>query len=578
MFPVLNGTRDRTFLSKNRVIGGVLLTQKRMPLGSCPSLPKYLKVYFSDSCADSESSSYEPFGVDPTFVSTSSLYRATNHKYQWYDSDDINSDSGLPYGFFYDQGCVDCTNHFPVYDYPILFDVNFNVSRVSTYMTMLLDGNYIDDYTKEVKVVVPLLSFELGRYILITAVYEPVAVGNWEMSYRINVLPAVINNWTSSDPLDGWQCFLEACFLLSFFILVTIEAKEVSNSIKHTSYPFKYFLDLGNCIDWLNYGIQMGAAMYWISYVKATDNLNLSLHYDVYNDYMAVGRLTQMTDQMGRYQFLIKALEKLVYLRTMYSSCICSSLIVTCLQTLKNLDFHPKMGIITKTVTGALSDLAFFLFLFSIVQIIYSFTGVMVFGQFSDEFNTFGAAFVSNIYMLLGTYEPQDDMEMSSQPQIATMYYWSYMIITFFILLNALLAIIVDSYASVKNASEQQADVDPLSNTVNHWIRNMSMPDLADSFISDKHLFRITQDLFDVSYPHFSTHPVKVIDILADTVLTSLALPTEHIRRQKCQPTRNECGGTETERESPYRCGALFGHRKHDQRERALCEPHRRKS
>merc|ERR1711998_278031 len=121
---------------------------------------------------------------------------------------------------------------------------------------------------------------------------------------------------------------------------------------------------------------------------------------------------------------------------------------------------------------------------------------------------TFGAAFVSNIYMLLGTYEPQDDMEMSSQPQIATMYYWSYMIITFFILLNALLAIIVDSYASVKNASEQQADVDPLSNTVNNWIRNMSMPDLADTFISDKYLFRITQDLFDnISADKNANHP-----------------------------------------------------------------------
>ena len=421
MFPVLNNTRERLFLSKNRVIGGVLITQERNPLGTCMNLPAYLKAYFKDNCADVDTVNKEPFGVDPTFVSTSSLYRASNKINQIYDLEEVNVDTGLPYGFFYDGGCVDCTKRFPVTDYPVLLDVNFNVSRIATYMTMVIDSNYIDDYTKQVKISIPLLSFELGRYILIAVIFKPVEVGNWELEYRINVLPTTINNWASFDPLNGWQCFLETCFLLSWLVLVFIEAKEMSLSIRTTSYPFKYFLDIGNCIDWLNYSIQISAGYYWVLYVRATDDQTLNLHYAVYNDYMAVARLTQMTEEMGRYQQLLREFEYLSELRTLYSSCVCCSLIVTGLQMLKNLDFHPKMGIITKTITGALSDLFFFLFLFSIVQLIYSFLGVLVFGQFSAEFDTFGKAFVSNIYMLLGVYEPQDDMEVSNQPQIATM-------------------------------------------------------------------------------------------------------------------------------------------------------------
>ena len=61
--------------------------------------------------------------------------------------------------------------------------------------------------------------------------------------------------------------------------------------------------------------------------------------------------------------------------------------------------------------------------------------------------------------MLLGIYEPQDDMEVTSQPRLANFYYWSYTMIAFFILLNALLAIVVDAYAACKSEADSQAEI-----------------------------------------------------------------------------------------------------------------------
>ena len=55
---------------------------------------------------------------------------------------------------------------------------------------------------------------------------------------------------------------------------------------------------------------------------------------------------------MADLQKMISDLTEVADLRRDYANVISTSLLLVCLQTLKNLDFHPKMGLITKTVTG----------------------------------------------------------------------------------------------------------------------------------------------------------------------------------------------------------------------------------
>ena len=502
MFPTLNGTREREFLGRNRLVGGVLMTQTRVHLGSCPSLPRELARDFEGVCLDEEHPLIAAFGVDPTYVGTSSLFRETNVQRNLYTSSEVNDATNLPFGFFYDQGCIDCTDErYPVTDFPILFDVNFNVSHVATFMTLILEGNYIDSYTASVTIRFPLLSYELGRYILVTIIFNPVEVGNWNMKYNIDVLHAKINNWEGETAIDVWQCIIEVLFLLSWIVLTIIEAGELRQSVKQTGYIFKYIFDVGNVLDWINYGLQFGMIISWVFYVIETNELarSMQLRYDVYADYMATSRLTQVTQEMGKFQKLIGDLENLVDMRLTYSNFLCFSLLVTCLQTLKNLDFHPKMGLITKTISGAASDLIFFVILYLIVQVIYGFLAVLVFGKFSEAFSTFGRAFVTNQYLLLGVYEPQDDMEMAEQPLISTIYYWTYMLITFFILLNALLAIIVESYAGVKMLAMQEEGIDPLGKVFKMYLRKLTRPRI-ESEISDKQLNKVLKDMYNNTY------------------------------------------------------------------------------
>ena len=70
----------------------------------------------------------------------------------------------------------------------------------------------------------------------------------------------------------------------------------------------------------------------------------IELHYEAYYDYKAVARLTQVTHHMGKYQALLDKMESVVDLRASYAQFLAYSLLTTVCQTLKNLDFHPKLG------------------------------------------------------------------------------------------------------------------------------------------------------------------------------------------------------------------------------------------
>ena len=97
-------------------------------------------------------------------------------------------------------------------------------------------------------------------------------------------------------------------------------------------------------------------------------------------DFFATGRLLQMVDEPGSgTQAQYAAAKRVCSLQSGYVSLVAVSLVLLCMQTLKNLDFHPRMGLITQTLRQfASTDLSFFMMLFGIVHTIYAFVGSFI--------------------------------------------------------------------------------------------------------------------------------------------------------------------------------------------------------
>ena len=105
-------------------------------------------------------------------------------------------------------------------------------------------------------------------------------------------------------------------------------------------------------------------------------------------------------------------------------------------------------------MAGAAGDLTFFAVLLIMINSIFALLGITIFGDYSEGFRSFPSAFMTTIKLLVGLYDPTEDIKASSQPIFANVFLWSFQIISFFILLNALLAIIVESYDRTKADAE----------------------------------------------------------------------------------------------------------------------------
>ena len=188
-------------------------------------------------------------------------------------------------------------------------------------------------------------------------------------------------------------------------------------------------------------------------------------------------------------------LAEVIQLHTTFKLVVSISLILVVLQSLKNMHFHPRLGIITRTLGGASDDLVFFSILFVMLHVIFAYLGVVVFGDYSEDFSSVSEAFLSCVEMLVGLYDPSDVMALSPTPNMAIFYVWFYQIICFFVLLNALLAIIVESYDRTKEESHTQQMATAYELFLRQWGFWTPDAELGFAKLSEADLIRIFKDL-----------------------------------------------------------------------------------
>lgn len=81
-----------------------------------------------------------------------------------------------------------------------------------------------------------------------------------------------------------------------------------------------------------------------------------------------------------------------------------------------------------------------------------------------QQFSTFGTAVNTCFAILLGDISVNDDLNQLQglQGVAATLFFWSFELLVFMVLLNFLLAIIVDAFSEVKENTHETTGMHPL--------------------------------------------------------------------------------------------------------------------
>jgi len=123
------------------------------------------------------------------------------------------------------------------------------------------------------------------------------------------------------------------------------------------------------------------------------------------------------------------------------------------LQFIFYMNAHPKMAVLTATVTGALNNLMHFMLLFIILFLMLAFMAHWMLGEYIKEFGTFGTTILSQMQMFFGEFIKAEDTDELHGVMLLMywVYAWTFIVIVVLLLLNFLLAIVVDAFVEVKD-------------------------------------------------------------------------------------------------------------------------------
>lgn len=155
-------------------------------------------------------------------------------------------------------------------------------------------------------------------------------------------------------------------------------------------------------------------------------------------------RVDLILEQSSR---MVNAQSELVWYTSVLAIC-------TSLRFFESFRANPRLHVVTRTLHRVWLDLAHLLIVSITVLMVFAVTGYMIFGSNIQEFSTFGDAFGSVLLIVMGYLydEVATDMKLYGG-HIGMVWIWLLIIVFALILLNMLLAMVVDEYIGVRAAA-----------------------------------------------------------------------------------------------------------------------------
>ena len=154
-------------------------------------------------------------------------------------------------------------------------------------------------------------------------------------------------------------------------------------------------------------------------------------------------------------------MKRLVHSLTWYYAVNGLSMLLLIARMLKKMDFQPRLGVVTRSIALAGPDLLHFSVVGGLVFFGYAVMAHLIFGSSIRSFSSFGRSVNTCFEILLGDISVSAQLkELTGLQSLAgTLFFWSFELLVFLVLLNFLLAIIVDAFSVVKENTSETTNI-----------------------------------------------------------------------------------------------------------------------
>merc|ERR1712070_571944 len=165
----------------------------------------------------------------------------------------------------------------------------------------------------------------------------------------------------------------------------------------------------------------------------------------VYRDQIMVGPNVHL---QTKYEEVFETISAALSLQTQLRVNCALYCVVLMMRFFKSFAAQPKLAQVTKTIVESTKDIIHFFLVFITIFICYAIAGMVVFGSQLYKFSQLHLAFYEAFETLFGVFDFADLYYVD--PFSAVLWFFSFNILVLLIMLNMLLAIIMDQYTDVK--------------------------------------------------------------------------------------------------------------------------------
>nr|ASU06176.1 polycystic kidney disease 2 protein [Drosophila simulans]ASU06177.1 polycystic kidney disease 2 protein [Drosophila simulans]ASU06180.1 polycystic kidney disease 2 protein [Drosophila simulans]ASU06181.1 polycystic kidney disease 2 protein [Drosophila simulans] len=196
-----------------------------------------------------------------------------------------------------------------------------------------------------------------------------------------------------------------------------------------------------------------GLKIYFFSMLNILDcaillGCYLALVYNIWHSFKVMS-LTARAHTDVTYQ----SLDVLCFWNIIYVDMMAILAFLVWIKIFKFISFNKTLVQFTTTLKRCSKDLAGFSLMFGIVFLAYAQLGLLLFGTKHPDFRNFITSILTMIRMILGDF--QYNLIEQANRVLGPIYFLTYILLVFFILLNMFLAIIMETYNTVKGEITQ---------------------------------------------------------------------------------------------------------------------------
>ncbi|KAG2499695.1 hypothetical protein HYH03_002630 [Edaphochlamys debaryana] len=485
-FTLVDGTGNQTSAARyryvgltNRVVGGMLLHQVRTNETLCPDSkfnkiqktctgPRTLASYGVDPVFKRGTTLYDPDMEDADYTKVVSIYNCSLLSAPTYNVSFLNTTVNPPpycAELFNPQAVPYAFHHFPLRGkpdgFPVWFDINLSQEGAQAWFDYLREGLFLDSNTLRATAEAVTYNAALRIFTYTHLAFTFTDGGSIRVKSRLSTLRVELYD----SGADAVRYGFEILWSMAVCLLVLQNLHKMYKAHKETGNFLRYFLSGWHWLMVVSNGLLLAVMiMWWVIANNYATQFDIGIRFPVYKALSPPANFLALEAEgagLAAANAAIGQLRELADLLNWYFFLNGFNIVLLVARMLHLMDFQPRLGVVTRSLVLAGPDLTHFGIVAGVVFLGYAMMGTLIFGNAVEAFSTFANSVNTCFEILLGVIDVNEDLKALGglQSVAGALFFWSYELLVYMVLLNFLLAIIVDAFSEVKEKTHETVGI-----------------------------------------------------------------------------------------------------------------------